>query len=171
MKYIWLVVGIVAIAVLGFYALSQPSEKFVPVAQEEVKGDTITAENVLILTNNSRIEAKRVPLKLSTTLSQIAQEKAEDMARRDYLEHLNPEGQKIYTKLRAINYKYRLAGENLARGFESMQRLHNSWMSSPTHKKNIVEPRFREIGIGIATGTHNGTVTTYVVQLFTSGRR
>ena len=42
----------------------------------------------------------------------------------------------------------------------------NAWMNSPTHKDNILNSRFQEIGLAVGTGEVKGATTTVIVQLF-----
>ena len=47
----------------------------------------------------------------------------------------------------------------------------NAWMSSPTHRANIVKPVYTEIGVGVAQGLYQGQESTYVVQYFGTSLR
>ena len=44
--------------------------------------------------------------------------------------------------------KYAL-GENLARGQLTAEEVVKDWMESPGHRRNMLEPKFTELGIGI----------------------
>jgi hypothetical protein len=61
---------------------------------------------------------------------------------------------------------YAHAGENLAIHFTDSSEVVEAWMDSPTHRKNIVDAKFTEIGVGTAKGKYEGYETVYVVQLF-----
>ncbi len=60
----------------------------------------------------------------------------------------------------------RYAGENLARDFSNASDAINAWMNSPTHKENILNPKYREIGVGVVEGDLAGSDTTIIVQFF-----
>ena len=59
--------------------------------------------------------------------------------------------------------RYGTEGENLALDYDSANALMTAWMNSPLHKKNIVNPRFKYIGIGVALGRRTGR-SYYVVH-------
>jgi hypothetical protein len=61
---------------------------------------------------------------------------------------------------------YAHAGENLAIHFTDSTEVVEAWMKSPTHRENIVNGKYTEIGVGTAKGTYEGYDTVYVVQLF-----
>ena len=63
-------------------------------------------------------------------------------------------------------YAYQYAGENLAINFTSSEGVQEGWMASPSHRANIVNPRYSEIGIGVLTGQFEGYESTIVVQMF-----
>jgi hypothetical protein len=58
------------------------------------------------------------------------------------------------------------AGENLAIHFTDSSDVVGAWMDSPTHRANIMNGNYTEIGVGTAEGTYEGFKTMYVVQLF-----
>ncbi|MBI3638379.1 CAP domain-containing protein, partial [Candidatus Wolfebacteria bacterium] len=60
------------------------------------------------------------------------------------------------------------AGENLAVNFFDSEDAVNAWMKSITHRENILNTNFKEIGIGVAKGNYNGKESIFVVQLFGS---
>ncbi|MBD2773011.1 hypothetical protein ICL16_13245 [Iningainema sp. BLCCT55] len=49
-------------------------------------------------------------------------------------------------------YNFRQAGENVASGYSSAQDVMRGWMNSTGHRANILNPNYREIGIGYARG-------------------
>ena len=59
-----------------------------------------------------------------------------------------------------------MAGENLARDFGDTGSVITAWMNSPTHRDNIVNGKYREIGVAVVDGVLNGVETTLVVQMF-----
>ena len=58
------------------------------------------------------------------------------------------------------------AGENLARDFSNPASVVTAWMKSPTHKDNLLNPKFKEIGVAVVDGNLGGIATTLVVQFF-----
>ncbi len=123
--------------------------------------------NVLVdLTNTARQEQSLHILKPNFLLEQAAQLKANDMAQRGYFSHNSPEGITPWHWFDQVSYPYTYAGENLAVNFSDSGVLHQAWLNSPSHKANIVNANFTEIGIGTATGLYKGREAVFVVQLF-----
>ena len=127
---------------------------------------TITADQVIAQTNVRRSALGLPPLTTSTVLAQAAQLKAQDMFANQYWAHTSPQGKEPWDFIRTSGYNYQAAGENLARDFMSTPDMINAWMNSPSHRANIVNPRYQEIGIAVVNGTLDGTETTLVVQMF-----
>jgi len=65
-------------------------------------------------------------------------------------------------------YKSRLTGENIAMGPESAEEVVDGWLDSPGHCANMMDPRFQDIGVGLATGKKRGQI--YWVQNFAAPR-
>jgi len=123
--------------------------------------------NVLIdLTNLNRVSNDFTPLKVNPLLEEIARLKAEDMAKRGYFSHSSPEGLAPWFLFEKVGYKFSYAGENLAINFFDSQDLINAWLKSPTHRENILNGNFTEIGIATAKGAYNGREAVFVVQMF-----
>lgn len=127
---------------------------------------TITAEEVIELTNKERVQNGLTELTLNDKLSQAAQMKAADMIAKNYWAHTSPEGKNPWFFFKERNYTYLYAGENLARDFIDTPSVVSAWMNSPTHRDNILSSRYREIGIAVVNDTFQGQPTTLVVQLF-----
>jgi len=92
------------------------------------------------------------PLALSGTLSGVAFGHANDMAEHNYFEHQDLAGQSPADRVRAVGYREKLVGENIAYGPEAIEDVVRGWLDSPGHCENIMDPRFVEMGIAYATG-------------------
>lgn len=121
---------------------------------------------IVSLTNGERTRAGQAPLSTDPALMKAAQAHAEEMAAKGYFAHVSPEGNLPWVWFQQFSYPYQYAGENLAVNFFDSTDVVTAWMNSPTHRDNIVRREFSEIGIGVATGTYEGRVTTFVVQFF-----
>jgi len=88
------------------------------------------------------------------------------MAEHEYFSHYSPEGVSPWCWFDEAGYVYAHAGENLAIHFTDSTEVVEAWMDSPTHRENIVDPKYTEIGVGTARGEFDGYDTVYVVQLF-----
>lgn len=121
---------------------------------------------VVAETNNERAGGNLGTVTRSAALDQAAQLKAEHMARNGYFAHYAPDGTSPWYWFEQVGYSFVNAGENLAVHFNDSQQVMQAWMSSPTHRANIMNKNFTQIGIGVAEGTYDGYDTVFVVQLF-----
>lgn len=110
----------------------------------------LSTAGLLSETNQKRTSSGVSSLALSNKLAQAAQTKAEDMVTRDYWAHTTPEGKAPWTFIEASGYDYQKAGENLAYGFASSKDTVAGWMNSPTHKANLMDKDYTEVGFGYA---------------------
>lgn len=127
---------------------------------------SISKDEVVKLTNQKRLEAGLSQLTLNNSLSNAAQAKGNDMIVKDYWAHVAPDGTQPWKFFSNFGYKYKYAGENLARDFSNANDAMDAWMNSPTHKENILNPKYKEIGIGVIEGDLAGSDTTIIVQFF-----
>ena len=105
-------------------------------------------------------------LRRSTTLDTAATMKANHMAQNGYFSHYSPDGVSPWYWFNQAGYSFLHAGENLAVHFTDSEDIVEAWMNSPTHRANIMNGQFTEIGIGVARGEFEGSDTIFVVQLF-----
>ena len=118
------------------------------------------------LTNGDRKDNNLQGLTVSPVLQKAAQMKADDMAAKGYFAHESPEGVTPWHWFKEAGYSFSFAGENLAVYFSDSAELEKAWMNSPSHRANILNSYFTEIGIGIAKGVYQGKETVFVVQEF-----
>ncbi len=118
------------------------------------------ADATLCLLNEERSRAGLSPLARQRQLDAAAGRHARDMVARGYFGHQAPSGSHAVDRIRATGYLASttqwVVGENLAWGtgsFASPEHIVRSWMASPGHRANILKPRYREIGFGLALGT------------------
>ncbi len=127
--------------------------------------------NVLVeLTNIRREEAEVDELIVDSLLIEAAQMKAEDMAQKGYFAHTSPEGITPWYWFDQVGYDYRYAGENLAVNFIDPYSIDRAWMASPLHRSNVINEKFKEIGIAQAIGIYKGRQAIFIVQLFGTKR-
>jgi hypothetical protein len=127
---------------------------------------TVLPAVLVDLTNNVRESSGVVTLARNSVLDKAAEMKANDMANNEYFAHTSPAGITPWHWFSKANYSFSYAGENLAIDFTESVDVENAWLNSPTHKANILNSKFTEIGIATAEGYYNGHLTTYVVQMF-----
>lgn len=118
------------------------------------------------LANEDRENSGIANLTWSDTLEKAAQLKALDMAKNGYFAHTSLTGITPWHWFDEVGYNFVYAGENLAIDFSESENVERAWINSPTHKENIMNQNFTEIGIATAEGILNGKNTTFVVELF-----
>jgi uncharacterized protein YkwD len=141
----------------------------VPSSQEAPR----LAARTLELVNEARSQPRRcgsrsfaaaAPLTLDRTLDSVAYGHATDMAEHNYFEHEDLAGHTPADRVRAVGYREKLVGENIAFGPRTADEVVQGWLDSPGHCENIMDPRFAQMGIAYAAGhTKRGL---FWVQLF-----
>ena len=123
--------------------------------------------NVLVdFSNAKRVEAEALPLRVNGLLEEAARLKADDMAMNEYFSHNSPTGKTPWDFLREAGYSFSKAGENLAVNFSDSSDVINAWMNSESHRANVLNKGFTEIGIAAKEGIYKGRKAVYVVQFF-----
>lgn len=130
----------------------------------------INIKNVVDLTNQERSLNGLKPLNLDSDLGHAAYSKSANMVARNYFDHF-AYGLSPWLIIRNSGYDYQIAGENLAMDFNSPEGIVSAWMNSTDHRKNILNPDFQDVGIGVVKGEFtesDGTKheTTMVTQMF-----
>ncbi len=125
-------------------------------------------------TNTQRANNGVGALTINSKLNTSAQAKANDMIARDYWAHNTPDGNEPWVFFDAAGYSYTKAGENLAYGFATSNDTIIGWMNSPSHKANLLDPKFTEVGFGFAnspnfvgTGQETIVVAHYAEPAYT----
>jgi uncharacterized protein YkwD len=103
---------------------------------------------MVLLVNQERQKVGLPDLKSSTDLNWTAAIKACDMDTKNYFSHNDLDGAPSWGSIRKSGYDYEKAGENLAQGFASDTEILIAFMGSPSHRDNILDPVFIDIGIG-----------------------
>ncbi|MFF4603406.1 CAP domain-containing protein [Streptomyces sp. NPDC001339] len=105
---------------------------------------------VLELVNSERGKAGCAPLKLNTKLTKAAQDHSEDMAEHRDMSHTGSDGSAPEERITRAGYQWSSYGENVAYGYSTPESVMEGWMTSPGHKRNILDCSFKEIGVGLA---------------------
>jgi uncharacterized protein YkwD len=126
-------------------------------------------------TNVERLARSLPPLAWSEKLARAARAHSEEMARLGYFDHVSPVAQN-----RTLMMRVRVAGldapslfvaENIARGTWRPHQARNIvqlWMESEGHRQNLLGPRHRTLGIGVA---RDGGGELVITQVFASTER
>ena len=107
-------------------------------------------QQVLDLVNRERGQGGLSPLRLHSQLNAAAQAHSNDMAKHNFMSHTGSDGSSPFDRIRRYGYNYQRAAENVAAGYSSAQDVMRGWMNSSGHRANILNPHYRDIGIGYA---------------------
>ena len=118
------------------------------------------AVEVLNLVNVERARVGVAPLRLADDLQRAASVRARETVYK--FSHTRPDGSDCFTVLKN---RGRTCGENIAAGQSTPEAVVDSWMNSEGHRHNILNPDFRELGVGYAYDDYSD-YHHYWVQLF-----
>ena len=110
---------------------------------------------VVRLVNAERVRAGLRPLTENWEISRVARFKSQDFIDRNYFAHNSPTYGTPFQMLRSFGISFSAAAENIARGQRTPAAVMNSWMNSPGHRANILNPSFNQIGVGVARDRDN----------------
>ena len=115
------------------------------------------------LTNEARRKNGLPPLDWDNSLALLAQQKSDDMLKNNYFGHTSPEGKTFKDRVQeeqpASFRTMSRAGENIYMGnrfdysvdVKTQARLIvDGWMTSPGHRKNMLDSNFTHVGVGVA---------------------
>ncbi len=154
--------------IVGVYALFQIVVGNIANRYPQILGyaSQIPVSEIIRLTNLERQQSGLLPLTVNSKLTAAAQAKATNMFALNYWAHVSPTGIQPWFFISQSGYAYRYAGENLARDFSDPQSVVQAWMNSPSHKDNLLNSRYTDIGVAVMDGSLEGRDTTLVVQMF-----
>jgi len=135
------------------FAFAAPSETF---AWDTNSFSSSSAADLVALTNRARASAGLRALKVDSTLAGVARWRSKDMIERNYFSHTIPGYGKVWDKLHAIGYCYKVGGENI--GWNNYPddiataAIQKMFMNSSGHRANILGRAWDVIGIGAYKG-------------------
>jgi uncharacterized protein YkwD len=173
-----------AIAVLGAMILASATAFLSVAVKPEMVGAATTSvktcsggnidlgdkeERTLVLHNETRADHGLEPLCINPLLTRAARSHSREMVEKDYFSHYSEDGEGVGARLRRFGYDWSVCGENLAGGYgnpEEPDSIFELWTNSTHHRANILDRRFRQVGVGTYTGTYNGIeeYTMYTVD-------
>jgi uncharacterized protein YkwD len=127
--------------------------------------------------NVMRAERGLEPLRWDGRLSSGAQRMAADIAERQYFSHVTPDGRRLVDRIAPTGYirgASTLLAENLGWGmndFSSPRAIVLGWMDSAGHRRNVLDPAMRDVGVGVAEGAVSDGGPTGVIYVADFGRR
>ena len=110
---------------------------------------------MLNMINKERQKAGVKPLLMDPQLVPLARAQSDDMFRRGYFAHVNPDGKDPFVRMKEAGIQFQAAGENLALA-QTVEIAHRNLMNSPGHRANILNPAYNRVGIGIMDGGFHG---------------
>jgi uncharacterized protein YkwD len=114
--------------------------------------------------NEVRARHRLIPLERAGALDAVARAHSDDMARRQFLAHVTPEGANPLDRLeRAGIAGFTLAAENLGktdRLYAPSQEIVTAWLGSPVHRENLLAPHFNTTGIGVTRASDGSLLVT-----------
>lgn len=137
------------------------SEKSVtlPFKDDDPKVREDLEAKMLVLVNEERQKVGLQPLKFDPEMLVVARDHSRDMFARGYFSHITPEGLSPFDRMKKAKVRFLSAGENLALG-QTLNICHRGLMNSPGHRRNILNPLFGRVGIGILDGGIYGLMIT-----------
>ncbi len=128
------------------------------------------------LLNKERKKEKLPELTVNAALCQAARRHSENMAKQEKMSH-QLDGKGVGDRVTEAGYAWRAVGENLAKSeaegpgdppASPPEEIHKMWMDSKGHRENILNPKYREVGIGKARSSKG---TYYYTQVFAVRQR
>lgn len=146
---------------LGFLTIKPEEDETIdlPFQAENLSVDESAERMMLELLNEERVAAGVPPLELDPTIVPVARAHSRDMWERAYFAHENPDRESPFDRMREGRVLFSAAGENLALA-RTVERAHRGLMNSPGHKRNILDPIFTRVGIGVIDGGIYGKMFT-----------
>lgn len=115
-------------------------------------GVNLSLESAIISAiNQERTNAGLPVLTSQAQLTEVARLHAEDMACNDFFSHESPTNGGVVARVTDVGYSFSSVGEVIAAGYSDAEAVVAGWMDSPTHRSNILNPDFTQIGAGYAT--------------------
>lgn len=109
------------------------------------------------------------PLELSELLGRAALAHAKDMAQHSSFEHVGSDGSRPADRVTRVGYKWRNVAENIAAGVPDVETVIQGWIDSPGHCANLMDPRYKEMGIAFFVDMKSAA-DIYWAQVFATRR-
>ena len=105
---------------------------------------------LLSIINNERQKNGIGGLNFNTALGNAAQAHADDMVQNNYFSHTGRDGSSPADRAVRAGYGSRWTGENIAGGTRGPSQVFSMWMGSTGHRQNMLNPKWKSAGLGIA---------------------
>jgi uncharacterized protein YkwD len=129
-----------------------------------VQASSVSSRELMEKINNERTQRYLTALIFNNKLESAATAKSNDMIRRSYFAHVNPDGQYVWPMIESAGYyPYITLGENLAMDFLSSDAVVSAWMNSPTHRANLLNEKFEDQGLASIFGNYEPGHDSYLI--------
>ncbi|MCP2342215.1 sigma-70 family RNA polymerase sigma factor [Actinomadura rupiterrae] len=131
--------------------ISTPASPSTPPAPDRSRSRRVE-QQVISLVNAQRAKNGCGPVHADPRLHSAAQKHSDDMAARHFFDHTNPDGKGPGERITAAGYPWSAWAENIAAGSPTPPQVMSNWLNSPAHRGNILNCRYRDLGVGVAYG-------------------
>ncbi len=132
-----------AVLALAACGLDAPPPQSAPVA-------SVPGSAPQVATNARRSANGRGAVLRVTKLDQMARSHAQDLVRNNRFSHAGTDGSDLIDRADRVGYRYCFIAENIAKGQPDLESVMTSWMNSPGHRRNMLDPRATELGFAQA---------------------
>lgn len=132
----------------------------IEIKEREESSDEELEKKIFELTNAERKKIGLDELVWNEELAALARAHSTDMAERGFFSHENPDGKTPFDRMRDANINYTAAAENIAAGQATPEDAMKAWINSEGHRANILNPKLKELGVGLARGGEYGVYWT-----------
>jgi len=87
------------------------------------------------------------PVIWNDTLELAAKVHSTDMYSKKFFSHTGSDGSKMSDRIQRLGYNWKTCGENIGQGYKNEEQVVNGWINSSGHCSNIMDPKFKEIGV------------------------
>lgn len=131
----------------------------IPYKPQRLTVDEVSEGRMLELVNAERVKVGAKLLMVDSAIVVVARAHSRDMWERNYFSHVNPDGRGPFDRMKVGGVSFAVAGENIALA-PTVGFAHNGLMNSSGHRRNILDPQFGRIGIGVIDGGIYGKMFT-----------
>lgn len=123
-----------------------------PAGSTDATRAKIDQASIVAAINAARAAHALPPVFPDARLDDAARDRMDEMLDLSYWQHRSPDGTSPFRWLRSRGFDYRVAGENLAAGFETAGVVLESWLESPGHRANVLSREYSRIGVAVIDG-------------------
>lgn len=149
--------GLILVTCAAWNAAPARAQEAIPAEAAEMinnirqKLDACGEEGMLANPGMQRVsmsgQKNRPPVVWNDKLAQVAAGHARAMADQNFFDHVDPAGRTVGHRASESGYRWRVVGENLAAGHESISEAMRGWLLSTGHCRNLIDERFTEFGV------------------------